>query len=146
MALLVLLASFAATGWLYLLRGLGSMPGPQMTEALPLDELPGHAAIGLLPFVVVWGTAGVLLGLAARVLRVRRLHAVVFFTLGTALLLMAATWFSIFVVRQIPGRDALHAALGSASVYTAATLVAVGAALPGLRIAYPRALTGLIRI
>ena len=46
-SLVACLASFAvvvtATGWLYLLRPLASLPGPTVHDALPLDELSGHA-------------------------------------------------------------------------------------------------------
>lgn len=129
-ALLVPLIVFAATGWLYLMRGHIAMPGPRMPEALPLDELPGHASVPLLPFVVAWGGAGVVLGCAAAAARIRRQTAAPLLGLASGVLLAGATWLSIFVVRQIPSAQALHATLAAPAVYSAALLVTLGALLP----------------
>jgi hypothetical protein len=129
-ALLVPLMVLAATGWLYLMRGHIGMPGPRMPEALPLDELPGHASVPLLPFVVAWGAAGLMLGCAARAARVRLRVAAPLCGLASGVLLSAATWLSIFVVRQIPSGQALDAALAAPAVYSAAALVTLGALLP----------------
>lgn len=132
LALVVLLVPvmvFAATGWLYLMRGHIVMPGPSMPEALPLDELPGHASVPLLPFIVAWGGAGLVLGYAARAARMRMRVAAPLFGLASGAMLGAATWLSIFVVRQIPSHDALSAALGAPAIYSAAALVTLGALL-----------------
>lgn len=127
--LLVPLMVCAATGWLYLMHGHIAMPGPRIPEALPLDELPGHASMPLLPFIVAWGGAGLVLGRAARAARVRLRVTAPLFGLGSGVLLAAITWFSIFVVRQIPSAEALSAALRAPAVYSAAALVTLGAIL-----------------
>jgi hypothetical protein len=129
-ALLVPVMVCVATGWLYLMRGHMPMPGPRMPEALPLDELPGHASVPLLPFIVAWGAAGLTLGCAARAARVRLRVIAPLFGLASGALLAAATWLSIYVVRQIPSGEAFHAALAAPAVYSAAALVTLGALLP----------------
>jgi hypothetical protein len=128
-ALLVPLMVFAATGWLYLMRGHIGMPGPRMPEALPLDELPGRASVPVLPFVVAWGGAGLVLGRAAAAARIERLWAAPLLGMASGALLAAATWLSILVVRQIPSAQALDAALAAPAVYAAAVLVTLGAVL-----------------
>ena len=74
--LAVMVVTAAATGWLYWLRaGVAHWPGPQVRDALPLDELPGHDHVPLTVFALVFGIAGVVLGLVARVARLHRLSA-----------------------------------------------------------------------
>jgi len=61
-ALAVLLA---ATGWLYVVHPRLAL-GPPLPNALPLDELSKRSTAPVLVFVAVWGVAGLLLGLLAR--------------------------------------------------------------------------------
>src|SRR2546428_7327425 len=65
----------AATGWLYLIQPHSALPGPPVTDALPLDELSRRSAVPLLVFLAVWITAALLLGLIARAARADRLTA-----------------------------------------------------------------------
>jgi lysyl-tRNA synthetase, class II len=127
----------AAVGWLYLVHP--PLPGPRIGEALPLDELPHHDATPLLWFVLVWATAGVLLGLWARRARVERVTAALVLGLAVGLFLYLETSVSIAVVRQIALGEALDAAARMKAVYLPALLVAVATALlaerrPGRRI------------
>ena len=118
--------SLAATGWLYLLRLPG---GPPLGDALPLDELSRHASASLIWFLVVWGTAGLLLGLYARWARIERTTAALLLGLGVGLFAYLQTGVAIAVIRQIPLNDALDLAARRQAVYTPAVLAAVAAAL-----------------
>ena len=73
----------AATGWLYLLRPQAHLPGPRVGDALPLDELARHSAVPLGVFALVWATAGLLLGLLARLARLERLTSALVLTACT---------------------------------------------------------------
>ena len=128
-----LLLPAAAVGWLYLLRGsLGSL-GPRVSDALPLDELPGHASVGALLFVSVWLAAALAVGLLARAARVERLLAALSFALVSGLILFAATGISIFVVRQVPAGEAFKTAMRIEAVYLSAALAGLGGAVLGAR-------------
>ena len=132
--LVALLLPAAAVGWLYLLRGIGgSPPGPQIRDALPLDELSGHAAVGAWLFVAVWLLAALAAGLLARAARVERLLSALLFALAGGGFLFAATGVSIFVVRQIPAGEAFKAAGRVEAVYLSVALVGLGGALLGAR-------------
>jgi len=72
--LLAFVVVVSAQGWLYELRG-WTLIGPQVHDALPLDELPRHDSVSLVLFVGVWACAGILVGLVARKARVDRLTA-----------------------------------------------------------------------
>ena len=122
-----------ATGWLYLVRP--SLPGPRVGEALPLDELSRHSAVPLLWFVAIWGSAALAVGLVARWARIERATAAVVFGLAAAIWAYLQSGVSIAVVRQVPLRDALDAALGVHAVYLSGAVVAIGAAA----LARPRA-------
>src|SRR2546423_9371467 len=65
----------AASGWLYVIQPHSALPGPAVTDALPLDELSRRSAVPLLVFLAVWITAALLLGLIARAARADRLTA-----------------------------------------------------------------------
>jgi len=130
-ALLAILAG--ATGWLYLVEP--RLPGPRVGEALPLDELSRHAAAPLLWFVAIWGSAAIAVGLVARWARIERATAAVVFGLAAGIWAYLQSGVSIAVVRQVPLRDALDAALGLHAVYLSGALVAVGTAA----LAQPRA-------
>jgi lysyl-tRNA synthetase class 2 len=123
---LVLALSAAAIGWLYAVRP--ALPGPQVGEALPLDELSRHSSAPLLWFVLVWVAAGTALGLYARWAQIDRLTAALLLGLCVGVFAYLQTGVSIAVVRQISTRDALDAAARLKEVYLAATIVAVAAA------------------
>jgi len=118
----------ATSGWLYLVRP-GGLPGPRIALALPLDELAKHASVPLLWYVAVWAAAAAVLGLAARWAGVERLTASVALAATTLLLLDVLTGVSIAIVRQIPARDGLHAAMRLSAVYVAALVVGIAAGL-----------------
>ena len=118
--------SFAATGWLYLLRP--GLPGPHIGEALPLDQLAKHDAAPLVWFVAVWGAAAVLLGAYARWARLERLTAALVLGLVVGVFSYLQTGISVAVVQQIAVRDALDSASRMQAVYVPAALIALGAA------------------
>lgn len=112
----------AASGWFYLVRLQGA-PGPDVREALPLDELAKHSSVPLLEFVAVWLGAATLVGAVARWARVERLTAALLLALGTWGLLYGLNGVSIAITRQIPARDAFYVATGLESVYLPAAIV-----------------------
>src|SRR5690349_441799 len=117
---------FAATGWLYPVQP--HAPGPRIGDALPLDELPNHAAAPLLWFLVVWSAAGLALGLYARWARIERLTAALVLGLAIGALSYLQVGLSLAVVRQISLRAALDVAARRQAVYLPAALVALAAA------------------
>ena len=129
--LVALLLPAAAVGWLYLLRGSGSLPGPRVQDALPLDELPGHASVRAALFVAVWLGAALAAGLLARAARIERLLTALVFALASGAILFAATGISIFVVRQISAGEAFKAAGRVEAVYVSAAFAGLGGALLG---------------
>jgi len=130
--LAVMVVTAAATGWLYWLRaGVAHWPGPQVQDALPLDELPGHDHVPLTVFALVFGIAGVVLGLVARVARLDRLSAGLGLAAGVGIWLLLADAFCLLVVRQVPAGRAFRAAAGLQPVYLSAALVGAGGALLG---------------
>jgi lysyl-tRNA synthetase, class II len=118
-----------APGWFYLVKPRGGVPGPSIADALPLDELPHRSGVPLLAFVAVWATAGLTLGMLARVARVERLSAALTLALAVGSYSFAATGLSLFVVRQIPALEAFHAAARMPAVYLPAALAGLGGAL-----------------
>jgi lysyl-tRNA synthetase class 2 len=122
----LLLVAIAASGWLYMFRAGGT---PAVGDALPLDELSRHASSELGWFVLVWGSAAVLLGLYARWARIERTTAALLLGLGVGLFAYFETGLAIAVVRQISFRDALDLASRREAVYLPAVLVAVAAAV-----------------
>ena len=118
--------SFAATGWLYVLRP--GLPGPRIAEALPLDQLAKHDAAPLVWFVAVWGGAALLLGAYARWARLERLTAALVLGLVVGAFSYLQTGICIAVVQQIALRDALDSASRKQAVYLPAALIALGAA------------------
>jgi lysyl-tRNA synthetase, class II len=129
------LASFAvvltATGWLYLLKPLLPLPGPQVHDALPLDELSGHAKAPLLLVLAAWIVAGGLLGAIARWARVERLTAALLLALGVGGWMYLVNGLSILIVRQIPGNAAFRAAAIEQAVFWPAVLAGLGGAILG---------------
>jgi lysyl-tRNA synthetase, class II len=132
MVVAIVLVTSVATGWLYWLRAsVASWPGPRVTDALPLDELPGHDAVPLIVYVAVFGAAAVTLGLVARAMRLDRLTAGLSLAAGTGVWLFLVDAFSLFVVRQVAASEALRAAARSQPVYIAAVLAGAGGAILG---------------
>jgi lysyl-tRNA synthetase, class II len=131
----IVLVTSVATGWLYWLRaGVAAWPGPRVAGALPLDELPRLDRVPLAVYVGVFAVAGVMLGFAARLVRLDRLTAGVSLAAGTGVWLLLVAGFCLFVVRQVPPGHALRAAGRLQSIYIAAALAgAAGAVLGGRR-------------
>jgi lysyl-tRNA synthetase class 2 len=121
----------AATGWLYVIQPQSALPGPAVTDALPLDELSRRSAVPLLVFLGVWVTAALLLGLIARASRAERLTAGLMLALAVGGWAYIATGISMLVVRQVPAHEAFHAAAGQKAVYLPATLAGLAGALCG---------------
>jgi lysyl-tRNA synthetase class 2 len=121
----------AATGWLYLVRPAAPRVGTPIADALPLDELSGHAAIPLVVFLAVWTIAALLLGAIARWSGAERLTAGLLLALGVGAWTYLVTGLSILITRQIPGHEALHAAAGERAVYLPAALAGGAGALFG---------------
>src|SRR5919201_3580100 len=121
----------AASGWLYLIQPGSHVPGPAIRDALPLDELSRRSAVPLLVFVAVWGTAAVLLGLVARVIRLERLTAALLLALAVGLWSYFETGVSLLVVRQIPAQGAFSAAAHTRAIYLPALLCGLAGALMG---------------
>ena len=69
-----------------------------MADALPLDELPRRDRVPLAVYVGVFAVAAVMLGFAARLVRVDRLTAGVSPAAGTGVWLLVEG-FCLFVVR-----------------------------------------------
>src|SRR3954470_11079378 len=105
---LLLAATLATTGWLYVVRL--PLPGPKLGEALPLDELAKHSSAPLFWFLAVWVPAAAALALYARRAHFERLTAALLLGAGTGLVGYLQAGISIAVVRQIPLRDALDSA------------------------------------
>jgi len=132
MIMAVIVVTSMATGWLYWLRaGVAGWPGPRVADALPLDELPAHDSVPLAVCIVVFAVAGVLLGLAARALRLDRLTAGLSLAAGTGVWLVLVDAVCLLVVRQVPAADALRAAARLQPVYVAAVLAGAGGAVLG---------------
>ncbi len=131
--LLGLLLTVASVGWLYIIRSDFATPGPRIGDALPLDELAGHATVEALVLLAVWSVAAVLFGLVASVARIERLTAAFLFALGVGVFLYASTGVSILVVRQIGTDEAFQAAGHVQPVYIAAALAGLGGAALGVR-------------
>lgn len=125
----VLVLPSVAIGWLYWLRALtSSWPGPKVSDALPLDELPGHAQISLIVFLGVFALAALLLGRCARRLRVDGLVGGLAAGIGVGSWLYLVATISLFVVRQVPFTVALGNARSLEAVYVAAAICAIGVA------------------
>jgi lysyl-tRNA synthetase class 2 len=119
----------AATGWLYLARPAISLPGPVIQDALPLDELSGHARLPLLLYLAVWFPAAVLLGLIARWARAERLTAALLLAIGVGGWTYLVNGMSILMVRQIPGDIAFTSAATEQAIFLPLALAGAGGAL-----------------
>jgi lysyl-tRNA synthetase, class II len=130
LALAIIVVTSIATGWMYWARGTG-WAGPPVADALPLDELAGHASVPLGVYLAAAGIAGVALGLLARALRFDRLTAGLILASGTGAWLFLADAVSLFVVRQVPAGLAIRAAAGLQPVFLAAALAGASGAVLG---------------
>jgi lysyl-tRNA synthetase class 2 len=127
-----LLLTCGAFGVLYLIRGpTASWPGPKVAEALPLDELPGHDAVNVIAFLLVWGVAAALLGTACRSLGVERLAAAVVLGLGVGVFVYGLTGFSLYLVRGLSRHQILHVPAGIRAVYVPPALAGIAGGLMG---------------
>jgi len=125
----VVAATSIATGWLYWARAsIAGWPGPRVPDALPLDELASHGTVPLLAYLLIVGCAAVLVGLAARGLRIGRVAAGVGVAVGTGLWMLLVDMVCLSVVRQVPFAIALPQAVGLQAVYLSATLCGAAAA------------------
>src|SRR5213593_5078797 len=134
----------AATGWLYMIQPRSALPGPAVSDALPLDELSRRSAVPLLVFLSVWATAALLLGFVAHAARAERLTAGVILALGVGGWGYVATGISLLIVRQVPAHQAFHAAAGRQAIYIPAALAGVAGALAGRPRASGRARSPLV--
>lgn len=126
----IIVVSLLVTGCLYWVRAVAAAwPGPRVSDALPLDELPGHDSVPLVVFVVFFVLAGAALGLLARWLGLGRLSAGVVLALGTGMWTFAIEALSLFIVRQIAFTQAATAAAQLEPVYLAAFLTGAAGAL-----------------
>jgi lysyl-tRNA synthetase, class II len=121
-----------ATGWLYLVRPYVSLPGPVLHDALPLDELSGHAKVPLLLYLAVWIPAVALLGLIARWAPAERLTAAMLLAIGVGAWTYLVNGVSILVVRQIPAEIAFTAAATEQVIFVSLALAGAGGALLAL--------------
>ena len=119
----------AATGWLYLIQPHSALPGPPVSDALPLDELSRRSAVPVLVFLGVWIAAALLLGLIVRIGRTERLTAGLMLALGVGGWAYVTTGISLLIVRQVPAHQAFHAAAGQQAIYLPATLAGLAGAL-----------------
>jgi lysyl-tRNA synthetase, class II len=121
----------AATGWLYVLRPLAGLPGPQLHDALALDELSRHGSVPLLLYLVVWGTAAGLLGLLARWAGPDRLTSGLLLGPAVGGWLYLQNGVSILVVRQVSAHMAFHAAATQQALAIPAVLAGISGAVLG---------------
>jgi hypothetical protein len=132
---IVLVATVAGTGWLYLLRHTGALDaGPRLVEALPLQRLARDDAQPLLRMIVAWLPAGVvagaMLGAATRLTRAAR--ATVVGVLGWIVLFLAgAASDSVTASEKLLPHIAPQ--FGRGAIWLAAALMAAGALAVGGR-------------
>jgi hypothetical protein len=128
-ALVALLATLAAIGWLYLLRHTGALDaGPRLHEALPLQRLAGGDAQPLLRMIVAWLPAGLVAGFGLRaVTRLGRgWRAIAVGVTGWAVLfLVGAASDSVTASEKLAPH--LAPQFGRGSIWLAAVLMALGA-------------------
>jgi hypothetical protein len=128
----VIAVVLAGVGWLYLLRDSGALSGgPALAEALPLQRLAGNAAQPIGRIAVAWLPAGLVAGvLLVRAGFARRMpRAALLFAL-TAALLMLLGGVSDAITESDPLGAFMSAQPGRAAIWTAAALLALGAAVP----------------
>lgn len=125
-----LVAALAGFGWLYVLhRGNALGAGPVVPEALPLQRLAGGAGQPLSRLVLAWLPAGVVAGLALRAAGFGRARAPFVFA-ACLVLLMAMGAAADAVTASEPLARHLAPQLHRPATWSAAALIAIGAALP----------------
>jgi lysyl-tRNA synthetase class 2 len=131
----------AATGWLYVVRPVVTLPGPVVHDALPLDELSHHGSVPALLYLAVWGASALLVGLLARWAGAERLTGGLLLGLAVGGWLYTVNGVSILVVRQVSAHQAFHAAGAEQAVLIPAVLAGIAGALVAgpRRSAQPRA-------
>lgn len=145
MTLALIVLSTISIGWCYWLRGpTSSWPGPRITDALPLDELPGHSGVSLLVFAVVLAIAGVVAGRLARLLRFDGFAIALSVGVGVGGWVYLTSAISIFVVRQIPLDSAFDTTRNLQPVYVAGALFALVVAFTARRRSGEQWLTRLV--
>jgi hypothetical protein len=129
--LAVVLAVFAGTGWLYVLRDSSALAiGPRIVGALPLQQLAGNDGQPLAALVVAWLPAGALAGAAlARWTRVSRAGIALGVAAVAMVLLFAAGAASDAAAISEPVFTHLGAQLGRTGTWTAIGLMALGSLL-----------------
>jgi lysyl-tRNA synthetase class 2 len=121
----------AASGWLYMIQPHSAVPGPSISDALPLDELSRRSAVPIIVFLAVWTAAALSLGLIARAFRAERLTAGLMLGLAVGGWAYLETGLSLLIVRQVPAHQAFHAAAARTAVYLPAVLAGAAGALGG---------------
>jgi lysyl-tRNA synthetase, class II len=129
--LLSLAVLVAATGWLYVVRPLGSPGGPAVHDALALDELSHRGGVPLLVYVAVWALAAVLLGVLARWAGADGLVAGLLLGPAVGGWLYGLNGISILVVRQISAHQAFRDASTQQAVIVPAVLAGIAGAVLG---------------
>jgi hypothetical protein len=133
----IVLAIFAGTGWLYLLRGLGGLAvGPHIAGALPLQQLAGDADQPLLRVVLAWLPAGIVAGVAlAKLTRLGVLARTgLVFVVSAALLVLAGATSDAVSISD-PFATHLGPQAGRTGTWVAVALMVIGSLL----VAAPRA-------
>ena len=125
-----LVVCLAADGWLNLMAP-WRLPGAQLSDALPLDELSRRSGAAAIAFVAAWAVAAVVLALIARGLRADRVTAALALSAGVGAWCYLTTAVSLLIVRQTGAGPALHAAYGVRAVFIPAALAGLAGALLG---------------
>jgi hypothetical protein len=127
-ALVVVAASAAGVGWLYLLFQAGALAaGPRLAGALPLQQLAGNDAQPLLRVAVAWLPAGLAAGAALGVLtRLRRVARALTVGLVGAIVLVAAGAVSDAIALNERVLPHLGSQLGRDGTWVAVGLLVIG--------------------
>jgi hypothetical protein len=123
-----LVCTAAATGLLYLVRPyVSGFADTWISDALPLDELPGRSAVSLPVFAAIWIAVALSVALLAPTRAIGRVGVM----LAGAVWLwdFAGTTVSLRVVRQESLLPAFGTAVTLPAVYLAAALAGVAAAV-----------------
>lgn len=145
MSAVAIILATVSSGWLYWLeRPTSSWPGPRVTDALPLDELAGHANISLIVFAVVMTAAGILTAMFARLLKFDGFAIALSVGVGIGAWQYIASAVSIFVVRQVSVDASFDAARDLPPIYITAALFALAVGLFARRSSGEQWLTRLV--
>ncbi len=145
MALALIVLVTVSIGWCYWLRGLTSnWPGPRITDALPLDELPGNSSISLLVFTIVVALGGVCAGKLSKALHFDGFAIALSVGLAVGAWVYLTSAISIFIVRQIPLDLAFDSTRDLQPAYVAGALFSLGVAFTARRPSGDQWLTRII--